>query len=163
MNFRAKGERMKQQGVKALIQIGLLAVIAMVTAAGSAQGQVLGYKIRANIPFDFIVGDKNLPAGEYLIGRARQDSDVLVIRGVKGNANAFRSTSPVNTEALKDEATLVFHRYGDQYFLSEVWPAGANAGRMLSESRGEREARERNLAGNTATESGTVRLVSSPQ
>ena len=161
---------MKKQVVKTLTQIGLLAVIATVTAVGSAQGQSLAYKIRANIPFDFLVADKKLPAGQYLIGRARQDSDdnVLQISSVEGRVNVLRLTSPVgvgvaiNTQAPKDKATLVFHRYGDQYFLSEVWQAGADSGRMLTESHSEREAKARTLAGNMATETETVTVVSGP-
>ena len=38
-----------------------------------------------------------------------------------------------------DKGKLVFHRYGDQYFLSEVWPAGATTGRVIAKSRAESE------------------------
>ncbi len=159
---------MKKQVVKTLTQIGLLAVIATVTAVGSAQGQSLGYGIRANIPFDFLVADKKLPAGEYLIARASQNSDdsVLVIRSVGGRVNAFRQTSPIEKQAPKDvrtaaPATVVFRRYGDQSFLSEVWPAGATEGRMLSESHSEREVKTR--TGNMAVNTETVTVVGGPQ
>jgi len=140
-------------------------VIATVTVVGSAQGQSLADKIRANIPFDFIVADQRFSAGEYLIGNANQDSDngVMLIHSMKGSANAFRLTIPVSTLAIKDETKLVFHRYGDQYFLSEVWLAGTNTGRMLSESRSEREAKTQNLAANMATQSKTVTVVSGPR
>jgi hypothetical protein len=36
-------------------------------------------------------------------------------------------------------AKLVFHRYGDQYFLYQVWAAGATSGRQFPKSRSERE------------------------
>jgi hypothetical protein len=160
---------MKNQVVKTLTQIGLLAVIATVAAVGSAQGQSLAYRIRANIPFDFLVADKKLPAGEYLIGRALDSDDsVLVIKSVAGRVNALRLTSPIETQAPKDartaaEATVVFHRYGDQAFLSEVWPPGATVGRMLTESRSEREAKARTLAGNMAINTETVTVAGGPQ
>ncbi len=48
-----------------------------------------------------------------------------------------------------DYPPLVFRRYGDQYFLFQVWPAASTTGRTLSESRGEREI-ERNLAANSS-------------
>jgi hypothetical protein len=40
-------------------------MVAMFAATASAQGQSLSDHIRAKIPFDFVVGDKKLPAGEY--------------------------------------------------------------------------------------------------
>src|SRR5881628_2739689 len=118
---------MKKQLVNVLTKIGFLSVMALVTAVGSAQGQSLAYTLRANIPFDFTVADKKLPAGEYSVGRARQDSgdSILLISSVDGRSSTFGSSIPVETQAPKDEGTLVFHRYGDQYFLSQVWPAGA--------------------------------------
>src|SRR5437867_6267784 len=108
---------MKKQLVNVLTKIGFLSAMALVTAVGSAQGQSLVYKLRANIPFDFVVADKKLPAGEYSIGRVTQDAgdSFLLISSVDGRASAIRSTIPVETQAPKDDGTLVFHRYGDQY------------------------------------------------
>jgi len=82
--------------------------------------------------------------------------------------NALRLTSPIETLAPKNartaaEATVVFHRYGDQSFLSEVWPPGATEGRMLIESRSEREAKTRPPAGNMAINAETVTVVGGPQ
>ncbi|MGH9961600.1 MAG: hypothetical protein ACREBC_31490 [Pyrinomonadaceae bacterium] len=136
---------MKKQLVKALTKIGLLSVMGMVIAAGSAQGQSLADKIRANIPFDFMVGDKKLPAGEYSIGRARQESSDtwLLIRSVDGRSYVIRLTSRVEAQEPKDKGTLVFHSYGDQYFLYQVWPAGGSTGRVLFKSHGVSELLER--------------------
>ena len=94
-------------------------MIALVTAIGSAQGHSLAYQIRANIPFDFIVADKKLPAGEYSISRAKQEigDAFLRISSIDGRANAILSTILVQTLDAKDDGTLVFHRYGDHYFL----------------------------------------------
>lgn len=156
---------MKKQFINVLTKIGFLSVMALVTAVGSAQAQSLSSTVRANIPFDFIVADKTLPAGEYSIGRVREDAgdSFLLIRSVDGRSNAVRSTLPVETRIAKDQGTLVFHRYGDQYFLFQVWAAGATTGSALSKSHGEREI-ERNLAANSpagkmARNSGAVETV----
>ena len=131
---------MKKQ-LMTLTKIGLTIAMGTVIAVGSAQGQSLAHQIRINIPFDFMVGDKKLPAGEYSIGRARQDSGdiVLAISSVDRPANAFPITIAVQTLEPKGTGTLVFHRYGDEYFLFQVWAAGANTGRVIPKSRGERE------------------------
>jgi hypothetical protein len=44
-------------------------------------------------------------------------------------------------EAAKapDQGKLVFNRYGDRYFLSEIWTAGDTSGRTLLVSKVERE------------------------
>jgi hypothetical protein len=131
---------MKKQ-LMTLTKIGLTIAMGTVIAVGSAHGQSLAYPIRANIPFDFTVGEEKLPAGEYSIGRARQDSGdtVLAISSVDRPGNAFPITSAVQTLEPKGTGTLVFHRYGDEYFLFQVWAAGANTGRVIPKSRGERE------------------------
>ena len=141
---------MKNQLVNMLTKFGFLTVIALVTAVGSAQGQSLFYKLRANIPFDFVVANQKLPAGKYFIGRAIQNSgdSVLLISSLDGRVHAVRWTTPVESR-FKNKGTLVFNRYGDQYFLSQVWPAGASTGRQLYKSRSEREVR-RKLAGNSS-------------
>lgn len=134
---------MKQ--VVRLTMIGLLSVVAMVVMVGSAQAQSLGNKIRINVPFEFSVGDKKLPAGEYSIGRAMPSSGdtVLLISRVNEKDSVFPLTNSAQSLEPKDADTLVFHRYGDQYFLFQVWPAGATYGRVVVKSRSEREAQRK--------------------
>jgi hypothetical protein len=143
---------MKIQLVSGLTKISILSAIVFVTAVTSAQGQSLENRIRASIPFDFNVADKKLSSGKYSIGRARRDSDdtVLSISDVDGSLRAIRASSAVQTLQAKDKGTLVFHRYGDQYFLFQVWPAGETIGRQFYKSRSERDI-ERNLNGSSST------------
>jgi len=95
---------MKKQLVK-LTKFGFLSVIALVTAVGSAQGQSLAYKLRADIPFDFVVANQKLPAGKYSIGRAIQNSgdSVLLIRSLDGRVHAIRWSTPVESRSLKSK------------------------------------------------------------
>lgn len=143
---------MKKQLVNMLTKFGFLIVITLVTAVGSAQSQSLAYKLRADIPFDFVVANQKLPAGKYSIGRAIQNSgdSVLLISSVDGRVHAFRWSTAVESRFLKTKGTLVFTRYGDQYFLSQVWPARASTGRQLYKSRSEREI-QRKLASTPGT------------
>ena len=131
---------MRKQVVKRLLMVGLLNVMAMVVMVGSAQAQSLATKIRINIPFDFSVGDNKLPAGHYSVGRAQSSGDAVLLIS---NLNHFEVAMPLTnaTQSLKPKqaATLVFHRYGEQYYLYQVWPAGATIGRVIVKSRGERE------------------------
>lgn len=135
---------MKSVFAKGLVKFGLLAVVAMITAGVPAKAQSLQYKVTANIPFEFTVLDKKLPAGKYSISRAQQGNGDLVIQIVSadGHENVSRLTIPVITRDPVSQGMLVFHQYGDEYFLSEIWPAGGRTGRALPRSHAERELRK---------------------
>lgn len=141
---------MRKQLVNALTTISFLIALTVMTV-GSAQGQSLANGIQVNVPFDFIVADKTLPAGEYSIRRIEPFSseNVLVISSVDGPETVTRLTNAVEARDPKEWTAVVFHRYGDQYFLFQVWPAGANTGRVLIKSHAERkiEQKGRNSVG----------------
>lgn len=132
---------MKKAVAKGFAKLGLLAVMTIVAAGVSAKAQSLDYRLTANIPFDFSVADKKLPAGKYWISRAQQSQgDTIVqIRSAEGNANVLRLTIPVNSVEPMRNASVVFHRYGEEYFLSQVWSKGGSVGRALPKSHAERE------------------------
>ena len=140
---------MKIQIVGVLTKVTLLSAMLLVTSVASAQGQSLANRITANIPFDFSVGEKKLPAGTYSISRVNQNigDAVLSVVDDDGHAKTIRLSSATQRLHANSKATMVFHRYGDQYFLFQVWPAGATTGRQFSRSRREREI-QRNLVGN---------------
>jgi hypothetical protein len=125
--------------------------IVLATALSSVHAQTLAYQLRADIPFDFTVGNKRLPSGQYAIGRATHLDDAVVsVVGESSRSKAIRSSMPVFTLNAKNKATLVFHRYGDQYFLYQIWPAGGTTGRQFPISSVEREI-QRRLAADAAS------------
>jgi hypothetical protein len=142
--------------------MGLLAVMTIVAASVSANAQSLNYRLTANIPFDFSVAGKKLPAGKYWINRAQQSNGdtVVQIRSTDGHSNLTRLTMPVLAYNPVEKSTLVFHRYGDEYFLSEIWPAGGLTGRELPTSPAEREvARKAQDNGIAASNASDVKRV----
>lgn len=130
---------MMKKIVNGLIKGGLLIAMIAIMVGQPAKAQSLAYGLRANIPFDFKVGDKSFSAGRYSVNRVQQDDVVIKISSLAGKGNTFRGTVPVTIAKVRNRATLVFHRYGDQYYLAQVWPAGASTGRELPVSRGERD------------------------
>jgi len=142
--MREKRECMKKKLQSVLMGFGLLGVIAVVPSITQAQGQSLANRITANIPFDFNVADKKLPSGKYSVGRARQNSDDSVLSIVDQNhhSKAIRLSVPVQTLRPKENPTLVFHVYGDQYFLFQVWVGGEATGRQFPKSRSERQIQQ---------------------
>ena len=144
-----------------LIKSVLVIALAIVGTGQPAMAQSPNYGLRANIPFDFIVGNQTVPAGTYSFKRARQDDDlVLQISNLAGKTVTFRNTILVTTLKPKDKSILIFHRYDNKYFLSEVWSAGTSAGRSLPPSRSERDIlRKETLASSKRVESETVNVV----
>ena len=122
---------MKRQIVSLVGVIGLL----LVAACANAQS----VSVKANVPFDFTVGKSTLPAGEYSIQSISTGaSSVLAIRGGKAN-QMLASTNHAETLNPSANSRLVFHKYGDQYFLSKIWLQGEKAGREFKISRREAE------------------------
>ena len=122
---------MKRQIVSLVGVLGLL----LVAACANAQS----VNVKANVPFDFMVGKSTLPAGEYSIQSISTGaSDVLAIRGGKTN-QMLTSANHAETLNPSKNSRLVFHKYGDQYFLAQIWLEGDRAGRELKISRREAE------------------------
>jgi hypothetical protein len=93
-------------------------------------------RIRADIPFDFNVGKKRLPKGEYII-ESLGDAGTLTIRNArKGKSVVFNTIRSKPTDGNK--AKLVFNRYGDQYFLARVWDQSSETILKLSKSSTEK-------------------------
>ena len=90
--------------------------------------------LRVNIPFEFSAGQHTLPAGTYIVEKR---GDVLLISDGKGNTATILSNGTRN-KAYKMESMVVFHRYGDQRFLSEVRWSDSSTARALMETPAER-------------------------
>jgi hypothetical protein len=151
---------MRKQALRAVTMLVSIVALAFITAVAS-NAQSGTKKLKANIPFDFVVGSRTLAAGEYVVGQMTSNSaDAISVRSSDGDHNAIRITSAVSASAPKRRTQLTFLRYGDTYYLSQVWIAGSSEGRELLKSKQERVA-ERELAKNSST--GNVAASARPE
>jgi hypothetical protein len=134
---------MKREILRGFMMLMLVVTVALGTAAVSVNAQTAN-EVMANIPFEFVVGDKTLKAGEYTVRSATAGNEALMIQGTENGMSAMRLSGSTNQEKAKTHARLVFHRYGQRYFLAQVWN-GEKIGRDLMKSKQER-AIERELA-----------------
>lgn len=126
---------------------------------GSAYAQVPGTAIRASIPFDFMVRGKVLPAGRYEITRINDEPTGLMIRNVNHRSwESMFATEPMQEQRIPRKNVLVFNRYGDTYFLSEVVTAGEQTGEELAPSHAERALRREMARNQVEPETVTVAL-----
>jgi hypothetical protein len=102
-------------------------------------------KAVANIPFAFKVSDKTMPAGQYTIQHASgsNNSQVRVQNTANGeSAMVLAPASGASYKATdKAQAKVIFHRYGDRYFFSEIWTADGSLCGKAQPSKLERETR----------------------
>ena len=92
-----------------------------------------------NIPFAFQAGNHTLPAGEYRVEPALSGSKAFqTLRRVDGDAVMIIQTMSVETKNGNRTPALVFNRYGQTYFLSQIW-TGEALGHQLFKSDQEKE------------------------
>ncbi len=127
---------MKKQATAAFA----IATLLITLSVGSSFAYGFGLGVRANIPFDFVIGTKTLPQGTYTVKFLETSPNVLVISGQDNNEGAIALSITVSAEDTEDNSPkLIFHRYGDQYFLSQVWSGAGLVGKELLQSQQERE------------------------
>jgi hypothetical protein len=105
--------------------------------AGGLQAQ--SYRVTSHVPFSFIVNGKTCPAGAYAL-QAEGYHTFEYLRNLKGQCSVFMNS----TRSLEESAArprLLFHRYGNTYFLWQVWN-GQGTGSLLPVSERERKMQE---------------------
>jgi hypothetical protein len=101
-----------------------LVVAGAVLALGQGIARAADFRdMTVTVPFPFLVKDKVMPAGRYLLQRDDQDRSVVLIQGEKGNrVGAFVLTEQATGRDPKgDKPCLSFTRVGDKYELTNVW------------------------------------------
>jgi len=112
--------------------LGVLAVLLMATATQAQQ-----MKMNADVPFEFVAGDRAYPAGEYSLKALAVNNAVLQITNVEKGASSFLLSNGCRNATPSTQTKLVFRRIGDEYFLEQVWIEGRESGRQIPVSRTE--------------------------
>ena len=93
----------------------------------------------ATVPFDFSLGHRSMAAGTYQIGSISEQ--VNIIRNIAtGVAELLIKSTHVQSVEV-ESAKLVFNKYGNQFFLSQIWKGNSGAGVQLPPSKREKELR----------------------
>ena len=123
-----------------LFPVFLMLVFAMSFGPARTQAQMIG-NVVAEVPFQFHVGNTTLPAGKYLIHQI-DDSDLMVmqISSVDGKVSALFNVEPTEAKSAPEKTELIFNKYRDRYFLSEMFDEENADGNKLVTSRDEKLA-----------------------
>lgn len=125
---------MKRQGLTIL-------VLALALLPTMAFAQLNSTSIKADVPFAFTVGDQTIPAGTCLVRGAGANSDALWIGNQADNIATY--AIPLRSESLNpsERTVMVFHKYGDRYFLASIEVNGTSSGYKMRQTKVEKELR----------------------
>lgn len=118
-------------------------VIASALAIGSlastqfASAQSSTTVAEVTIPFAFQASSEVLPAGTYRI--VSESNNLIRVQG-HGSTGAFVMTHDAIKATAPNQSMLVFDRYGDKYYLHQIWTAGENTGLECPKTRAEKES-----------------------
>jgi len=100
-----------------LFRVTSILALVMAFTAVSAYGQSNVKRGTFVVPFDFNVGQKVLPAGVYTVS---SESAVVRIQSKDHKQNLVALPYRIGSTS-EPSAKLTFKRYGDTYYLSQVW------------------------------------------
>ena len=109
--------------------IRMVGVAFLAAASVFAQGS---QTLTAEVPFGFHVGNSRFAAGQYTVGSLA--SQVLLIQSANRKAAAMIMTQKVGRNGA-GQSQLVFHRYGNEYYLSQVWDSGSTGSELIVTKR----------------------------
>jgi hypothetical protein len=119
-----------------------LLILVLVGLTGLVNAQ-MSTMIKAQVPFEFVANGKTMPAGECIIAVMGTGRTVLSISSGKQHDYALPNAD--ESPNASKETALVFHRYGDRYFLAGIKREG-RIGYQLPASKLEGELQARNVA-----------------
>ena len=126
------------------IVLGLILVLSAVP--GNADNTK---KIKVTIPFDFLVGNKQLKAGDYVVQSwGTPGGGALLFKSEDGRAEQIVFAVPIETKKTGNHERLTFNSYGGEQFAAQVWFMGNDEGYELIPGTRERESATNHAAAN---------------
>ena len=131
---------MKNTRLNSILSSSLIAcavTIGSLASTQSASAQTSTTLTQVDIPFAFQMSNKTLPAGTYRIDL--EANHVILLRG-PDKASGFLMMHSASKAKAADHGTVVFDRYGNKYYLRQIWTAGKTNGLECPKSRAESNA-----------------------
>ena len=89
-------------------------------------------RFKINVPFSFVLNDKTLPPGRYVIERTDPGRpNIVTLRNAQGNSVRLALTQRVERAEPSTSASLVFIRREGKHYLFQIWNDGAMSGNEI--------------------------------
>ena len=96
-----------------------VAALALASLGNPGTLQAQAFPLKVTVPFDFYFANERFPAGVYIVERMRA-TDVLRVSDENGHAAIALTNAAYTPPRDLGRSQIVFNRYGDTYFMSEV-------------------------------------------
>jgi hypothetical protein len=107
-----------------------LAMSLALLMSAAAQAQTTHMKV--TVPFQFTAGNVQLPAGDYEVrALGPWGGSTLSVQNLNSNVVSVVVSNSCRSQKPASDSKLIFHRYGQQYFLAEVWNRNSMAGSQI--------------------------------
>jgi hypothetical protein len=116
---------------KQTLRVMTVLVGAVLSFAGAMQAQYVPHYVKVTVPFEFTVGNKLLPAGDY---KFVCTPNHLELRDAGGKVVALTVHHSVQSADTPIPPRLVFATGGGGHALRQVWPGSTNYGYELAPS-----------------------------
>src|SRR5258708_7792308 len=113
-------------------------LLAITGLASAGRAFAWDQALQANVPFAFTAGNKQFPAGTYLL--SPESSELMRLQSGDRSIRTYLSTTP-NFGDGSSTSKLIFHKYGDQYFLNKVVSAASSFNVEVPTSISEKQAK----------------------
>ena len=97
----------------------LLAMVVVLVGVVHSQMAIKTPLFRVDVPFNFMAANMHMPAGEYLVSHV--DPYLVMMETKDGSARSLIYVHPADVDYYLSNNKLVFNKYGDRYFLAQVW------------------------------------------
>src|SRR6185437_2256827 len=126
--------------------IFVVSTVAFAPVSFPAHGQTSGHTMSVNVPFGFEMGNKHFEPGAYTIS-----TPLAGVIEVNNNSTAGMAlTHGEQSYRPTKTAKVVFDRYGDYYFLRQIWFNPEETSYVeCPESKSEKQAKRSELASNS--------------
>jgi hypothetical protein len=135
-----KGWRRLMKYATRMLAIAMLMFPFLATAQVSSS-----LKLDTQVPFQFMVGNRVIPAGTCIVKFAGAGPAMLAIQNIDTKTSLFSLVRTAEPQKGSGVNALVFHRYGDTYFLAGVKLARDGVTYTLPAGKVETELRAQNV------------------
>jgi hypothetical protein len=135
MQASSEGGYMQNRILMALVTLGT--ALLWFTVALQAQMMAPRPLLNVGVPFEFVAGGMNLPAGQYDVFHT-MNPNWIMLKNRDTHAIAVLLVHVSSPLIGQSSPKLVFNRYGEKYFLSQVWTEHDNEVHNCAKSSAER-------------------------
>lgn len=119
-----------------------MAAVLLLSLGAASKCRAQSRSIEVNVPFAFEVGNKSMPAGSYRVESVPTGAgSIEILRSNNGGVRLPISTTATTSINGTPASALIFHQYGNRYFLAEIQTGDGHARELLPSQQEKEVAR----------------------